>query len=63
MTEYEMNEDCSWQEVYKLNGIVLNGDEDFDSMDLDEIDTIVVGFSSPLKPLVRLGIPEIVLTR
>jgi hypothetical protein len=57
----EMQKDCSWQEVYKLNGVVVNGDEEFDSLDLDEIDTIVVGFTSPLKPIVRFGIPEIIV--
>jgi hypothetical protein len=57
----EKHDDCSWQEVYKLNGVILNGDEDFESLDFDDIDTIVVSFSSPLKPIVKFGIPEIVL--
>jgi hypothetical protein len=57
----EKHEDCSWQEVYKLNGVVLNENEEFDSLDLEEIDTIVVGFSSPLKPVVKFGVPEIIL--
>ena len=63
MSSKETHEDCSWQEVYRLNGIVLNSDEGFDSIDLEEIDTILVGFTSPLRPLIRFGIPEIVLGR
>jgi hypothetical protein len=55
--------DCSWQEVYKLNGVIVDGDEEFDSLDLDDIDTLVVEFSSPLKPIVRFGFPEIILGR
>ena len=54
-------EDCSWQEVYKLNGIVLNSDEDFDALELDEIDEIAIGFTSPLKSVVKFDVPEIIL--
>jgi hypothetical protein len=57
----ETKEDCSWQEVYKLNGIMLNADEDFDTLELDELDEIVIGFSSPLKPVVKFDVPEIIL--
>jgi hypothetical protein len=57
----EKHEDCSWQEIYRLNGVVLNENEEFDSLDLEEIDMIVVGFSSPLKPFVKFGVPEIIL--
>ena len=57
----ETNENCSWQEVYKLNGIVLDADEDFDNVELDEIDEIVIGFTSPLKNVVKFNVPEIVL--
>ncbi|GBE56465.1 hypothetical protein BMS3Bbin16_00671 [archaeon BMS3Bbin16] len=59
----ETNEDCSWQQVYKLNGIVLNADEDFDNVELDELDEIAIGFTSPLKSLVKFDVPEIVLSR
>ncbi len=58
-----MSEDCSWQEVYRLNGVVLNSEEEFGSLDLDEIDSLVVGFSSPLKPLVGFRVSEIILSR
>jgi len=54
-------EDCSWQEVYKLNGIVLDADEDFDNVELDEIDEIVIGFTSPLKSVLKFDVPEIIL--
>ncbi len=57
----ETNEDCSWQQVYKLNGIMLNADEDFDTIELDELDEIAIGFTSPLKSIVKFDIPEIVL--
>jgi hypothetical protein len=56
-------EDCSWEEVYKLNGVILNGDERFSELDIEDIDTIVVGYSSPLKPIVKFDISEIVLSR
>ncbi len=56
----ETQDDCSWQEVYKLNGIVLNADDDFDSLELDEIDEIVIGFSSPLNGVVKFEVPEII---
>ena len=55
------NEDCSWQEVYKLNGIMLNAEEDFDSLELDELDEIAIGFTSPLKSVLKFDIPEIIL--
>ncbi len=54
-------EDCSWQQVYKLNGIMLNADEDFDSIELDELDEIAIGFSSPLNSIVKFDVPEIIL--
>ena len=54
-------EDCSWQEVYKLNGIMLGADEDFDTIELDELDEIAIGFTSPLKSIVKFDIPEIIL--
>jgi hypothetical protein len=57
----ETQEDCSWQEVYRLNGVVLNADEDFDALELDELDEIVIGFTSPLKPVVKFNVPEIIL--
>ncbi len=57
----ETNEDCSWQQVYRLNGIVLNADEDFDTIELDELDEIAIGFSSPLKSIVKFDVPEIIL--
>ncbi len=59
----ETIEDCSWQEVYKLNGVVVNGDEDFDALDYDEIDTIVIGFTSPMKPFAKFSLPEILIER
>jgi hypothetical protein len=59
----EKLEDCSWQEVYRLNGVMVEGDEDFDCLDLEEIDTIVVGFNSSLKPFVNFKIPEIIISR
>ncbi|RMF89943.1 MAG: hypothetical protein D6733_05180 [Methanobacteriota archaeon] len=54
-------EDCSWQEVYRLNSVVLEADEDISQLDLDEIDRIVIGFRSPLKPLLKFHVPEILL--
>ncbi len=57
----ENREDCSWQEVYRLNGVVLNADEDFDALELDEFDELVIGFTSPLEPVVKFDVPEIIL--
>jgi hypothetical protein len=57
----ETPEDCSWQEVYKLNGIVLTAEEDFDNVELDELDEIAIGFTSPLKSIVKFSVPEIIL--
>lgn len=59
----DTREDCSWQDVYKLNGVVLNGDEEFAALDLDEIDTLVIEFASPLKPLMGFEIPELLLSQ
>lgn len=63
MSMHENDEDCSWQEVYRLNGVVLNSEESFDELDLEEIEEIALGYSSPLKPLIRFDIPEIILER
>jgi hypothetical protein len=59
----EKLEDCSWQEVYRLNGVMIDGEEDFDRLDLEEIDTIVIGFNSSLNPFVNFKIPEIIISR
>ncbi len=56
-------EDCSWQEVYRLNGVVWTSEDETQSTDLDEIDTLVVQFSSPLKPIVKFHVPELILGR
>lgn len=59
----ESPEDCSWQEVYKLNGVIWTSEDETQSTDLDEIDTLVVQFSSPLKSLVKFNVPELILER
>ena len=55
----DTQEDCSWQEVYRLNSVMLNSEEEFDTLELDEIETIVMEFKNPLKPFVEFEIPEL----
>jgi len=57
------NEDCSWEEMYLLNSVVVNGEEELESLELREIDSIVVGFTAPFKDLMRIEIPELVITQ